>query len=104
WQEPYQHLYMTLARAVEYRRPVIRATNTGISSVALASGEILNRSPMHQEWSGRYDVSYLYKPIETFYERYYWLVPGLLLGTVAGLLAFGLWYGNRSDRLGSDEF
>ncbi|MGH8560015.1 MAG: apolipoprotein N-acyltransferase, partial [Methylococcales bacterium] len=98
WQEPYQHLYMTLARAVEYRRPVIRATNTGISSVALASGEILNLSPMHQKWAGRYDVSYLYKPIETFYERYFWLVPGLLWGSVIVLLAFGFWRATRLER------
>ena len=40
WEEPFQHGYMTLARAVEVRRPLVRSTNTGLSSVALASGEI----------------------------------------------------------------
>ena len=33
--EPYQHLAMTLARGIEFRRPVIRATNTGISTAML---------------------------------------------------------------------
>ena len=34
--EPYQHLCMTLARGVEFRRPVVRATNTGISAAMRA--------------------------------------------------------------------
>ncbi len=90
WQEPYQHLYMTLARAVEYRRPVIRSTNTGISSVALASGAILNRSPIQREWSGRYRVSYLEQPPVTFYQRWFWLVPALLWLSLALVLGSGL--------------
>ena len=62
WQEPYQHMYMTLARGVEFRRPVLRVTNTGISTVSLASGEILERSPIHQPWAGLYEVPYLKNP------------------------------------------
>lgn len=78
WQEPYQHMYMTLARAVEYRRPVLRVTNTGISTVALADGTILERSPLLKEWHGLYDVPYLENPKETFYQKWFWLVPSLL--------------------------
>ncbi|MBX7231528.1 MAG: apolipoprotein N-acyltransferase [Bdellovibrionales bacterium] len=58
WQEPYQHLYMTLARAIEVRKPLIRATNTGISSAILANGQILTQSPLNQEWFFIYDVPY----------------------------------------------
>lgn len=54
--EPRQHLYMTLARAIEVRRPLIRSTNTGISTVMLANGDILQQSPVHQAWQGSYDV------------------------------------------------
>lgn len=54
--EPRQHLYMTLARAIEVRRPLIRSTNTGISTVILANGSILQQSPLHQPWQGSYDV------------------------------------------------
>jgi apolipoprotein N-acyltransferase len=90
WQEPYQHLYMTLARAVEFRRPVIRATNTGISTVSLASGEILERSPVHEPWAGVYKVPYLKTPPTSFYQQWFWLIPVLLWGTLIALLAVGI--------------
>jgi apolipoprotein N-acyltransferase len=90
WQEPYQHMYMTLARAVEFRRPLIRATNTGISTVVLASGEILERSPLYKEWSGFYQVPFLKNPPRTFYQQWIWLIPFLLWLSLAGLLALGI--------------
>lgn len=89
WQEPYQHMYMTLARGVEFRRPILRVTNTGISTVALANGEILARSPIGQEWSGVYDVPYLKNPPATFYQKWFWLVPSLLWLSLFTALAFG---------------
>jgi len=94
WQEPYQHLYMTLARAVEFRRPVLRVTNTGISTVALASGQVLQRSPIGTEWAGVYDVPYLRDPPPTFYQRWFYLVPSLLWAGLAALLIGG-WIGRR---------
>lgn len=90
WQEPYQHLYMTLARAVEFRRPVVRVTNTGISTVALASGKVLHRSPLNQEWSGLYSVPYQKDPAPTFYQRHFELMPSLLTAIFAGLLIMGI--------------
>ena len=79
WEEPYQHLYMTLARAVETRRPLIRSTNTGISTVALASGEVLTQSPMHVPWQRVYDVPYVRAAPTTPFTGYgYWLMPTLL--------------------------
>lgn len=89
WQEPYQHFYMTLARGVEFRRPVLRVTNTGISAVSLASGEILERSPIHQQWAGFYEVPYLKNPPSTFYQRWFWLVPSLLWSGLLVLLLLG---------------
>ena len=89
WQEPYQHLYMTLARGVEFRRPVLRVTNTGISTVSLASGEVLEKSPIHQQWSGLYTVAYLKNPPSTFYQNWFYLVPSLLWTTLALLLIIG---------------
>lgn len=87
WQEPYQHMYMTLARSVEFRRPVIRVTNTGITTVALASGEILQQSPLHQEWSGVYQVAYRKQPSPTFYQQHFLLMPVLcFIGVVLILL------------------
>jgi apolipoprotein N-acyltransferase len=96
WQEPYQHFYMTLARGVEFRRPVLRVTNTGISSVSLASGEILERSPIHQQWEGLYEVPYLSNPPSTFYQRWFYLVPCLLWAGLLVLLGLGFIQRNRA--------
>jgi apolipoprotein N-acyltransferase len=88
WQEPYQHLYMTAARAVEFRRPLIRSTNTGISAVVTARGDVLNPSPMQTEWVGQYDLPYFSQPKTTIYQRLPWLMDILLL---LGL-GFGLFW------------
>jgi apolipoprotein N-acyltransferase len=90
WAEPYQHLFMTLARGIEFRRPVIRATNTGISTVMLADGTILTRSPLHREWFHTFHVPYRKDPPFTFYQEYgHRLVPAILLLTAGILLATG---------------
>ena len=75
WQEPYQHLYPTLIRAVETRRPLIRSTNTGISTTVLASGEILRTSPLHREWSHVFEIPYASQPKITLYQAFPWLLP-----------------------------
>ncbi|MDT8406240.1 MAG: apolipoprotein N-acyltransferase [Methylococcales bacterium] len=87
WQEPYQHLYMTLARAVEFRRPVLRVTNTGISTVALASGRIMTQSPLQTTWAGYYAIPYQSAPEATFYQRHFHAMP-IALGIVA-IIALG---------------
>jgi apolipoprotein N-acyltransferase len=96
WQEPYQHMYMTLARGVEFRRPVLRVTNTGISTVSLASGEILEKSPIHQAWTGLYEVPFLKNPDATFYQKWFWLLPCLLWSSLILLLGYGI-YKNKSN-------
>jgi apolipoprotein N-acyltransferase len=73
YSEPYQHLYMTLARAIEVRRPLIRSTNTGISTVVLADGRVLERSPLYKPWYGVYDIPFLREPRATIYQLWPWL-------------------------------
>jgi apolipoprotein N-acyltransferase len=91
WNEPFQHLYMTLARAVETRRPLVRATNTGISTVILANGEILTLSPRGQEWTHVYDVAYSEKPVEPpFLTWGFYLFPAIL-GLALLALLFWRW-------------
>ena len=46
---PYQHLEMARWRAVEFRVPLIRAANTGISSVFEATGRSCGVVPLSQE-------------------------------------------------------
>lgn len=80
WAEPFQHQIMTLGRAVEIRRPLVRSTNTGITSVILANGERLPDSPIGQSWAHTYQVKYLENPPQTLYTRFghydwlFWLV------------------------------
>lgn len=68
--EPHQHMIMNLARAVETRRPLIRSTNTGISTAILASGEVLEQSPTHQSWVGKFKIPWTQNPELTFYAQY----------------------------------
>jgi apolipoprotein N-acyltransferase len=97
WAEPYQHLAMTLARGIEFRRPVIRSTNTGISTVMVADGTILDRSPLHREWFHAYDVPYRKVPPTTFYQACgYRLIPAILALAAGILLATG-WRGKNES-------
>ena len=43
---PFQHFSMAVFRAVENRRPVVRAANTGISAFILPSGKIVEQSDL----------------------------------------------------------
>lgn len=96
-QGPYfearQHRDMTFARAIETRRPVVRITNTGYSSVALADGSILPQGPLFQEWAGRYEVKINTEAPVTFYARYgQWLIFVIICG-----LILSLWLGSKTD-------
>jgi apolipoprotein N-acyltransferase len=45
---PYQHFSMAVFRAVENRKPVIRAANTGVSGFIDSSGRIISRTGIFQ--------------------------------------------------------
>ncbi|MGZ9197084.1 MAG: apolipoprotein N-acyltransferase [Candidatus Deferrimicrobiaceae bacterium] len=86
--EPYQHLTMTMARGIEFRRPVVRATNTGISAAMRADGTPLEHSPLRSEWTGLYEIPSRKAPPPTFYQEYgFRLVPAVLWLTTVILLA-----------------
>jgi apolipoprotein N-acyltransferase len=90
WAEPRQHLAMTLARGIEFRRPVVRATNTGISAAMRADGTPLDLSPLHAEWTRLYEIPYLKAPPATFYQEYgFRIVPAVLWLAAVFLLAMG---------------
>lgn len=77
--EPQQHMYMTLGRAIEFRRPLVRVTNTGITTAVLSNGQILGKTPMNQEISQFVEIPYLKDPKHTFFERNGHLYPYFFL-------------------------
>ena len=87
--EPFQHLYMTMARALEFRRPLVRSTNTGITTAILASGEVLQQSPRHQEWYGQLKIPYRQNPSHTLYEKMVDLWVYVLIIFCILLIGFG---------------
>ncbi|MCZ0932957.1 MAG: apolipoprotein N-acyltransferase [Oligoflexia bacterium] len=79
WQEPYQHLTMSLARAIEIRRPIIRSTNTGFSGVVYADGTLAPRSPMNKAWFYRYKVPYYKNPPKTLFMSWGYYINEIFL-------------------------
>lgn len=85
WAEPYQHGWMTLARAIEVRRPLVRSTNTGISTAILADGRVLEQSPINKTWAHTFDISYRQQAPQTFYTRLGhldWIIWSLTLALI----------------------
>lgn len=77
--EAHQHMQMTMARTLETRLPMVRSTNTGITTVGLADGSIVPWGPMFAEWTGVFDVPYASQPRITVYTRYGGWLPWLLI-------------------------
>lgn len=78
---PHHSLAMTVLRAVETRRSVVRAANTGISAIIEPTGDIVVESPLFENWVGRARVPlFLYK---TFYVGWGYLFAPLCLCIVA---------------------
>ena len=90
YMQPYQHMYMTLARAIEVRRPLVRSTNTGISTVVLADGTILEQSSSNEVWSSTYEVPYTSNLEQTFYSKHTNLGFYVKLLLLIGIIAMGL--------------
>lgn len=75
YSEPWQHLYLGAFRVIENRRPLIRATNTGISTVILPDGSFLEKSPLYAQWGGYYEVPYSSSPKKTIYQQWGYAIP-----------------------------
>ena len=94
---PYQHFSMAVFRAVENRRPVVRAANTGISAFILPNGKIV-------EQSGLFTQALLTKEIPlpgsglTLYTRYgdFFAIALTLFSGVNIFLAY--WYTRKRIR------
>ncbi|MDP2645257.1 MAG: apolipoprotein N-acyltransferase [Desulfobacterales bacterium] len=78
---PYQHFSMAVFRAVENRKTLVRAANTGISGFVDPAGRIMAATPLFQEASLTRPVSILTE--KTFYTRFGDLFAILCLITTA---------------------
>lgn len=65
---PYQHLSMVVFRAVENRRYLVRAANTGISAIVDPNGRIVSRSDLFESTAVRGTITA--NSDLTFYARY----------------------------------
>ena len=79
WQEPYQHLYMTLSRAIEVRRPLIRGTNTGFSGFISAKGEIGPLTALNKSVSWIQPVPYYSQEKQTVFTSWGYYIDAVFL-------------------------
>jgi len=97
---PYQSWAMTVFRAVETRRSLVRSANTGISGVIDPLGRILSDSGLFVQWTQAVSV-----PLNTektlFVRGGHWFAPGCAVaGILISLLLFTLTGRSDSDSLG----
>lgn len=65
---PWQHLWLSQSRAIETRRSLLRVTNTGVTSLIDAKGELVSTLPMFSAAVMQTDVEILNG--ETYYVRF----------------------------------
>jgi apolipoprotein N-acyltransferase len=85
---PYQHLSMTVFRAVENRVPLVRATNTGISAIIDSRGRMHGTTPLFEETVLSGEV--IPGSERTFYTRHGDLFAGLCLALTVILAVAGI--------------
>ncbi len=83
-----QHAWMSVLRAVETGRPVVRCGNTGISMFIDPQGRVLNALPAWREAVLAEDLQV--RPARTLYLRWGDWIPYLCLGLTGALLISGL--------------
>ena len=79
WQEPWQHFYMALSRAIEVRRPLIRGTNSGFSAVVSARGDIFGSMRLGKNFSRIEKVAFYSKGDKTLFVSYGYYINQLFL-------------------------
>jgi apolipoprotein N-acyltransferase len=65
---PWQHLWLAQSRAIETRRSLLRVTNTGVTSLVNAKGEVVKTLPMFRADTMQTEVEILNG--ETVYVRF----------------------------------
>jgi apolipoprotein N-acyltransferase len=92
--EPEQHLFLSKWRALEFQLPIIRSTNTGITSVIYPDGSESRRLGIGDKGALDVDLS-LATPSPTFYQQWGIYPLIILLGVVIILLR---WFERNGSR------
>lgn len=80
---PHHSLAMTIFRAVETRKNLVRSANTGISGIINPLGQMVKRSPLFEPWAAAGKIK-LFES-QTFFVRF-----GYLFGPFCFLMSLGL--------------
>jgi apolipoprotein N-acyltransferase len=83
---PDQHFAHSILRAVETRRPLVRAANNGISGVILPSGRVEGRSALNDVKAYAWALPVLPAPSTTFFASWGWVLGPV--SAVAAAFAF----------------
>ncbi len=75
---------MTMARTIETRRPVLRVTNTGVTTAYDLMGQEIAHGPLNQKWAHLFEVEVPLEPKSTLYMKIVSFLPYLLL--------LGIWW------------
>ena len=85
---PWQHLWLSQSRAIETRRSLLRVTNTGVTSLVSAKGELVKTLPMFTPAVMQTEVEILNG--ETYYVRFGdWFAWGMTM--VSLVIVFWTW-------------
>ncbi len=92
---PIQHFHLSLLRAVEQQRYLIRATNTGISTVIDPMGRILTQSAYGETATLTAKIGVIEET--TIFHRIHWFILPVLSGLVLLFLVFAMFKHPRED-------
>lgn len=96
-----QHLNMARMRAVESRRFLVRATNTGITTVVDPRGRLLGRLPSHER--GVLTAGFRYRTAPSFYVQFGdWFASLCAFVTVLALLR-AFWLATIEGMINADD-
>ncbi len=68
-QEPYQHLFLTKWRALEFQMPIVRSTNTGITTIIYPDGSESERLMIYEKKNLEVALD-LFKTTPSHYQKY----------------------------------
>ncbi|MFO7858096.1 MAG: apolipoprotein N-acyltransferase [Ectothiorhodospiraceae bacterium] len=83
---PPQHLQMARMRALEFQRPLLRSTNTGVTAAVGSDGQVQTRAPMFRPLA----LSATIQPRSGHTPYLYWLDTPVVVLAVVGLAGFGV--------------